>query len=321
MTKRCPLPAPLPWDFHPASWPGAAPELAALSRGAEPEHHAEHFALRRGAGASSQGRDQLCRPPPRHFTRSSWGHGAISGSHRAAALGQPRARSVAAGGCRRGGGGLEVAVNALPRHHAQDSAPSCGARALALQKKKTQNTHTKKNIPLMSVRLCDPPSVPGPSPPSCVPRPPSLSAARTEWAPRCRSWAGGGAPHPVPGLGRARGCRRELLPSVFTPPRGETKACASPPLLRGGERGWGRCPVPPTPSQCYYAKAAAGRSACREAMRPPGARGSGGATGQQGQSRGAGEQHPAGGPAPGSDFWEEDFWAPSFRGAAQGRGL
>lgn len=286
MTKRCPLPAPLPCDFHPASWPGAAPELSVLSRGAEPEHHAEHFALRRGAGASSQGRDQLCRPPPRHFTRSSWGHGAISGSHRAAALGQPRARSVAAGGCRRGGG-LEVAVNALPRHHAQDSAPSCGARALALQKKKQkQNTHKKKNIPLMSVRLCDPPSVPGPSPPSCVPRPPSLSAARTEWAPRCRSRAGGGAPHPVLGLGRARGCRRELLLSVFTPPRGETKACASPPLLRGGEQGWGRCPVPPTPSQCYYAKAAAGRSACREAMRPPGARGSGGAMGQQGQSRG-----------------------------------
>lgn len=189
------------------------------------------------------------------------------------------------------------------------------------KKNKKQNTHKKKNIPLMSVRLCDPPSVPGPSPPSCVPRPPSLSAARTEWAPRCRSWAGGGAPHPVPGLGRARGCRRELLPSVFTPPRGETKACASPPLLRGGERGWGRCPVPPTPSQCYYAKAAAGRSACREAMRPPGARGSGGATGQQGQSQGAGEQHPAGGPAPGSDFWEEEAVSPSFRGAAQGQGL
>lgn len=48
--------------------------------------------------------------------------------------------------------GLEVAVSILPRHHAQGSAPSCGTGALVLQ--------TKKNIPLTSVRLCDPLSCP-----------------------------------------------------------------------------------------------------------------------------------------------------------------
>lgn len=60
---------------------------------------------------------------------------------------------------------MEVAVKALPRHRAQDSAPSRGTRALALRKKKKE----KRNIPLTSVHLCDSPSVPGSFPLSCSP--------------------------------------------------------------------------------------------------------------------------------------------------------
>ena len=145
MTKRLPLPAPLPRYFHRASGLGSSPELSALSRGAEPEHHTQHFALRRGAGASSQGQDQLCplppalAPPAPHalFEERLGARGHL----RIPPAPYPRWGLVpsacpghAAGGCGRGGG-LEVAVKALPRHHAQDSAPSRGARALALQKK------------------------------------------------------------------------------------------------------------------------------------------------------------------------------------------
>lgn len=192
----------------------------------------------------------------------------------------------------------------------------------------------------MSVRLCDPPSVPGPFPLSCPPRCllPGPSGHRgTAAGPGvatptpCRGWEG----HWV--VAESCCCR-----SVFTTPRDEMKTCASPPLLRGREQGWGRCSVPPTSSQCYYAKAAAGSSAWREAMRPQ--RGSapprcpGGSPpttpcpaevrgeGQQrchgaaGTEPGSGEQHPGGGSAPwpcpretGSDCGGEEAVGPILR--------
>jgi len=140
MTKRLTLPAPLPRYFHRASGLGSA-----LSRGAEPERHTQHFALCHGAGASSQGQDQLCPLPPAPAPPAPH----ALDEERLGARGHLRIPPApclrwgpvpsacpghTARGCGTVGERLEVAVRALPRHHAQDSAPSRGARALALQK-------------------------------------------------------------------------------------------------------------------------------------------------------------------------------------------
>lgn len=136
MTKRLPLPAPSPHYFCRTSGLGSPPELSVLSHGAEPEHHTQHFVLRRGAGASSQGQDQLCPPPlalappaPHALYEEQLG---ARGHLRIPPAPNPQWGLQEAGGA-------EVAVKALPRHCAQDSAPSCGTRALALQKKYTSD--------------------------------------------------------------------------------------------------------------------------------------------------------------------------------------
>lgn len=146
MTKRLPLPAPLPRYFHRVSGLGSPPELSALSRGTEPEHHTQHFALRCRAGANSQGRDQLCplppalAPPAPHALYEEQlgarGHLRIPPAPYLRWGPVPSAcPGHAAGGCGRWGG-PEVAVKALPRHHAQDSAPSQQRQGPGAAKKK-----------------------------------------------------------------------------------------------------------------------------------------------------------------------------------------
>lgn len=206
MTKRLPLPAPLPRSCHRASGPGCPPEPPALSRGAEPEWHPEHFAPRCGAGASSRGQHQPCPLPPALAPLPPRTlRGAVGGTGPSQdptcpvpALGPvPSARP---GGCGRGRG-----WRLLSRPF-----PSTTLRTLPLSAVPGHWRCKKKNIPLMSVRLCDPPSVPRPFPLSCLP---PLSAARTSVALRLGQGVPGSRCHgatrardppptpPVPGAG------------------------------------------------------------------------------------------------------------------------
>lgn len=307
MTKRLPLPTPLPCYFHRASGLGSSPELSALSRGAEPEHHTQHFALRRGAGASSQGQDQLYPPPPAPAPLAP--HALYEerlgarGHLRIPPAPYPRWGPVPlpAPGTQRGlraGGSWRLLSRLFPGTTLRTLPPPAAPGPWCCK---------KKNIPLTSVRLCDPPSVPGPFPLSCFPPPPVVCCqdqrgtevpggagvaplwCHPRWPPRAGDplrrpdppstspvLGAGAAPCPCRGWrgGRAGFGLESCCCRVFTAPRGEMQGC--PPLQLLGSGAMGRCSGglrqrgPPLNSshKCYYAKAAAESSAWREAMRP-----------------------------------------------------
>lgn len=165
MTKSLALPAPLPPSCHRASGPGCPAEPPALTCGAEPEWHPQHFAPHHGAGASSQGQHQPCLLPlPWHRCPPCTLQGAAGGTGPSQdptcpvpVLGLvPSARP---GGCGRGRG-----WRLLSRPF-----PGTTLRTLPLPVAPGHWRCKKKNIPLMSVRLCDLPSVLGPFPLSCCP--------------------------------------------------------------------------------------------------------------------------------------------------------
>lgn len=224
MTKRFPLPAPLPPSLHRTS--GLGSHLSCQCCEAEPEHQHPALGLLGGPGPA------LPTAPPRpwhlwtpvHWMRSC-GHGAISGSLLPQTCPGASALCLQQGGCGRRGGWRLL------------SRPFAGAALRTPPAVPGRWRCKNKNIPLMSVRPCDPPSVPGPFPLSCSP---PLSAARTSIALRyhsrgCRGHHGAllvGPLHPprvprVLGLGgvgageeMALGCSRKLLSGGFPHPSG-----------------------------------------------------------------------------------------------------